>query len=130
MSETSIPLANLTGAWDRLPPPLQDAIARTILGAAGQQTGPAPRRRHQHYGDAKITELRARIVGILATSPTLPHRVIAERLGVPFSTYKLLQLNRFAGQALAASTHPHSAVSANYRHYGQRANEGDSGRED
>ena len=110
---------------------MQQAILGTILAAAGAQPAPVrPRRRYRRYSPDEITSLRARIVGILATSPTLPHRVIAERLGVPFSTYKLLKLNRFAGQALAASAHPHSAVSANYRHYGQRADEGDSGGED
>ncbi len=126
-----ITLDSLRPSWDRLPPPVQSAFALAIACSAGQQTGLVkPRRRYRHYSPGEITSLRARIVGILATSPTLPNKLIAERLGVPFSSYKSLKLSRFARQALAASARPHSAVSANFRHYGQRADEGDSGRGD
>ena len=114
----------LRPAWEKLPAAMQDGIARTILAAAGVQSAPAqPRRRHRRYDDAEVTSLRAQLLGILALSPTLPNRALAERLEVPLSTFKSLKLNRFARQALAEAALPHSAT---FGYQGPRADEDES----
>ena len=111
----------LRPAWEKLPPAMQDGIARTIMAAAGQQDALArPRRRHRHYDAAELTALRAQLIAILAVSPSLPNRVIAARLGLALSTFKSLKLNRFARQATLASAMPHSAT---FGYQGPRADE-------
>ena len=123
-------LAVIESLWPRLRDADRLALTTLALSASGTSCPVAPRRRHRHYTDGNITELRAQIIAILSRSPSLPNKLVAAELNIPYSTFKSLRLNHFARQALAASAAPHSAVSANYRNFGERADRGDSGGED
>ena len=117
-------LDQLRPAWNRLPPSVQSSFAVAITYAAGQQDAPAKlRRRHRHYDDGELTALRAQLIAILAVSPTLPNRALAERLKLPYSSFKMLKLNRFARQAMAEATMPRGAT---FGYQGPRADEDES----
>ena len=117
-------LGVIQGLWPRLQPDDRAALLRLATSAAGQQDAPAtPRRRHRHYDDAELTALRAQLIAILAVSPTMPNRAIAERLKLPYSSFKMLKLNRFVRTALARSALPRSATLG---YSGPRADEGES----
>ncbi len=77
-----------------------------------------PRRRH--YSDAEVTAFRARIVTMLVEHPSLSNSLLAQRLGIPLSSFKVLRLNIFARRCLAEGTNPHSATDRD----GRRASEG------
>jgi|GEM_PF-3689314 len=104
-----ISVDDFRGQWDRLTPAMQTAILATILAAAGQAADPPRRTRHRQFSDSEINGLRGRVTTLLCESPSMPNRVIAERLGISLSTYKNLNLHRFARAAFALATAPKSA---------------------
>jgi hypothetical protein len=96
--------------WPRLPAGIREAIAAMTVHCADRSDQPARRTRHRVYTSDQIMTLKAKITAVVSESPTLPHRMIAARIGIALSTYRHLRLHVTANQFLAEIAAPRSAT--------------------